>query len=162
MYTWTDGAELYHHGIKGQKWGVRRFQRKDGSLTKAGLRRYSSDENFRKQVDNDLAARTQKAKLEKERLDAEANLKKIEKELLEKSKIETSQSVANLQSKNNAEVSKGKDIIKTLDNAAKLSKSLSDIATNGVSLYNKIALAKNSFAKEGSKEWKYIRDLNKK
>lgn len=28
--------ELYHHGIKGQKWGVRRFQNKDGTRTKAG------------------------------------------------------------------------------------------------------------------------------
>ena len=31
--------ELYHHGIKGQKWGVRRFQNKDGSLTAAGRKR---------------------------------------------------------------------------------------------------------------------------
>lgn len=31
--------ELYHHGVKGQKWGIRRFQNKDGSLTKAGLKR---------------------------------------------------------------------------------------------------------------------------
>lgn len=30
---------LYHHGIKGQKWGVRRFQNKDGSLTKEGKQR---------------------------------------------------------------------------------------------------------------------------
>lgn len=28
--------ELYHHGIKGQRWGVRRFQNKDGSYTSAG------------------------------------------------------------------------------------------------------------------------------
>ena len=32
--------ELYHHGIIGQKWGVRRFQEKDGSYTQAGRERY--------------------------------------------------------------------------------------------------------------------------
>lgn len=31
---------LAHHGIKGQRWGVRRFQNDDGSLTPAGIRRY--------------------------------------------------------------------------------------------------------------------------
>ena len=42
MTTWvcTRQGELYHHGIKGQKWGVRRFQNKDGSLTPAGKKRY--------------------------------------------------------------------------------------------------------------------------
>lgn len=33
---------LKHHGILGQKWGVRRFQNEDGSLTKAGKERYLS------------------------------------------------------------------------------------------------------------------------
>jgi hypothetical protein len=32
--------ELYHHGIKGQKWGMRRFQNPDGTLTEAGKKRY--------------------------------------------------------------------------------------------------------------------------
>lgn len=40
--------ELYHHGIKGQKWGVRRFQNKDGSLTPAGKRRYDEPNVGRK------------------------------------------------------------------------------------------------------------------
>lgn len=39
MYLWTDGSELYHHGIKGQRWGVRRFQNEDGSYTAAGKQR---------------------------------------------------------------------------------------------------------------------------
>ena len=35
--------ELYHHGIKGQKWGLRRFQNADGTLTSAGRQRYNVD-----------------------------------------------------------------------------------------------------------------------
>lgn len=34
---------LYHFGIKGMKWGIRRFQNKDGSLTLQGKIRYSED-----------------------------------------------------------------------------------------------------------------------
>ena len=50
MTTWicTRQNELAHHGIKGQKWGVRRFQNKDGSLTPAGRRRYDEPNVGRK------------------------------------------------------------------------------------------------------------------
>ena len=40
--------ELYHHGIKGQKWGVRRYQNKDGSLTKYGVERLKRQETLTK------------------------------------------------------------------------------------------------------------------
>lgn len=36
---------IAHHGIKNQKWGVRRFQNEDGTLTEAGKRRYSKGVN---------------------------------------------------------------------------------------------------------------------
>ena len=37
---------LVHHGIKGQKWGVRRYQNEDGTYTAAGKRRYKGSEDY--------------------------------------------------------------------------------------------------------------------
>ena len=37
------GYELYHYGILGMHWGIRRYQNKDGSLTAAGRKRYGGD-----------------------------------------------------------------------------------------------------------------------
>lgn len=41
MRYYVRDSELCHHGIKGMKWGVRRYQNKDGSLTQKGIKRYA-------------------------------------------------------------------------------------------------------------------------
>lgn len=39
-----DYYTLYHSGVKGMRWGVRRYQNSDGSLTDAGKKRYARDQ----------------------------------------------------------------------------------------------------------------------
>lgn len=43
----AEELELYHSGIKGMKWGIRRFQNPDGSLTPAGRKRYMKNPKWR-------------------------------------------------------------------------------------------------------------------
>ena len=55
-----DSYELYHHGVKGMKWGVRRYQNADGSLTNAGKKRYGK-------MSNDKLSKTLKKQVQKQR-----------------------------------------------------------------------------------------------
>ena len=45
MNDYLKTKELYHHGIKGQKWGIRRYQNEDGTLTEAGKKKYGKIED---------------------------------------------------------------------------------------------------------------------
>lgn len=46
--------ELYHHGVKGMRWGVRRYQNPDGTLTDAGWAKYKKLVDSRNKHDNNL------------------------------------------------------------------------------------------------------------
>lgn len=45
-YSYYNLDYLAHHGIKGQRWGVRRYQNPDGTLTAAGRKKYGSDDSY--------------------------------------------------------------------------------------------------------------------
>ena len=64
----NEGVYLAHHGIKGQRWGVRRFQNPDGSLTAAGARRIRT-----------LKGRSEKIDSKKSKLNSARNVAKIAK-----------------------------------------------------------------------------------
>lgn len=57
MNDYLKTKELYHYGTKGQKWGFRRYQNYDGTLTEAGRARYAgvSEEEYEQLSDEDKA-----------------------------------------------------------------------------------------------------------
>ena len=55
--------ELYHHGIKGQRWGIRRYQNPDGSLTAAGRRKQAKTQA--KAIQKEAKARVKAIKEQK-------------------------------------------------------------------------------------------------
>ena len=71
----NEADELYHHGIKGMRWGIRRFQTKDGALTKAGQKRYNKEMNKlkaeKKELRNKERTKKKLGKLEKLKKDVD-------------------------------------------------------------------------------------------
>lgn len=66
--------ELYHWGIKGMKWGVRRYQNKDGTLTAEGKKRYISEH------EDYTRAHTQKSVREMSDSELNARINRLQKE----------------------------------------------------------------------------------
>lgn len=112
-------CELYHHGIKGMRWGVRRFQNKDGSRTLAGKRRYTTDYRdqlmFGKRGAERIAERQEKGKSRKQAVNIE-RARQITEGLLASAAISTTSYL--ITSGKGAElVSKGTKAVKKMRNS---------------------------------------------
>ena len=71
---------LYHHGIKGQKWGVRRFRNADGTLTAAGKRRQAKKE-YKAEIKDRKSASKNRRTLSDDELNKRVNRLEKEKKL---------------------------------------------------------------------------------
>lgn len=133
--------EIYHHGIKGMRWGVRRFQNKDGSLTPAGAKRQAKlearrDAKERKKIDKEESVTRLKPVrgMPTEELNTRIKRLKLEKEYKDL--------VRDVEG-----ISKGKKIIDSI-----FEKSIENIGTQGVTYLMGIGLnkiAKDAFGAKG-------------
>lgn len=99
QFTREEIDELYHHGILGMKWGIRRYQNKDGSLTAAGKKRRQTDEtkarirNINEAADAKVKRLKSQGKLDakvaKAQAKADARVARAESRLKGKSKTST-------------------------------------------------------------------------
>jgi hypothetical protein len=150
--------KLYHHGIMGQRWGIRRYQNADGSLTAAGEKRQLKDQKreAKKQAKADL--KTRDAEARKQAVIRSGSMEAVMRyqstltnEELRKA-VERIDMTARL---SDIEQRQKDNAMRSVKRVADTVNTAANFATNSVKVYNVIANTRNTFTSKGTK-WKTI------
>lgn len=164
MWLYKDG-ELQHHGVKGQKWGVRRYQTKSGKLTAAGKKRYLFGfDSKKKEADKKAAAKAKASSSTKSVKDmSDDELKKAIERLRLEEDYKQRYDRLNPQKVNKGKQFVDKAVIPAIEEAGKqlIKDTLIKVGKNALGLNEKQTKSLEELAKDAENQWKKL-DYEKK
>lgn len=146
LYTAAQEAKedaLKHYGVIGMRWGIRRYQNPDGTLTELGKKHQAEAEKAIAKWEK----KKERAIAKGDRKFAEKHLDVLTNQDIQRftERIRSRNSISNLRKE--AESIKAEKFKNWLNTASNVVQNVSNMSQNGVNLYNTVAKINNSFSK---------------